>query len=71
MTTNTATAHKRTLPSLSTADLIAQYDLAISSYAGRNTNCSPRQRRIDYIVDLLSARAEADDVAAVAWFEVA
>ena len=65
MTTTTAPA--RRLPRLSTEDLIAQYALAISSYAGRMTNASPRQRRISLIVDLLSARADEGDEAALAW----
>ena len=65
MTTTTAPA--RSLHRLSTADLIAQYELAISSYKGRNTNCSPRQKRINLIVDMLSERADADDAEALAW----
>lgn len=55
------------LTSLSTADLIGQYDLAISSYKGRMTNASPRQTRINRIVDLLSERADAGDAVAEAW----
>lgn len=66
----TQTVARRDLAQLSTADLIAQYNQAISSYAGRCTNASPRQRRIDYIVDLLSQRADDDDQAALAWFEI-
>lgn len=65
VTTTTVPAAK--LPKLSTADLIGQYDLAISSYRGRCTNASPRQKRIDRIVDLLSARADADDADALTW----
>lgn len=65
----TTTIAKAKLTGCNTATLIEQYELAISSYAGRLTNCSPRQRRIDFIVDLLSDRADAGDSAALAWFE--
>ncbi len=64
-----ATIAKAKLTGCDTATLIGQYDLAISSYAGRLTNCSPRQKRIDYIVDLLSDRADAGDPVALKWFE--
>lgn len=67
--TATATVARRDLVNLPTADLIAQYQLAISSYAGRNTNHSPRQKRINLIVDMLSERADHDDPAALAWLE--
>lgn len=63
----TKTAPARSLPNLTTADLIAQYELAISSYAGRYTNHSPRQKRINLIVDLLEARADDGDETADAW----
>lgn len=63
------TSPARTLPNLSTADLIAQYDLAISSYRGRYTNTSPRQKRIDRIVELLGKRADNGDAAALTWLE--
>ena len=59
---------KAKLPNLPTAELIAQYDLAVASYAGRMTNHSPRQKRVDYIVSLLSDRADNDDAAALAWY---
>jgi hypothetical protein len=65
----TTTIAKAKLTGCNTATLIEQYELAISSYAGRLTNCSPRQKRIDFIVDLLSDRADAGDPAALAWFE--
>lgn len=57
------------LDRLGTVDLIDQYNSAISSYAGRITNSSPRQQRINYVVDLLSARADDGDQAAQAWLE--
>ena len=56
---------------IATIDLIGQYDRAIASYAGRFTNCSPRQKRIDYIVDLIDARADEGDDVALRWFEEA
>ena len=65
--TNTYPA--RTLHRLTTPDLIAQYDLAISTHAGRYTNTSPRQKRINKIVDLLSARADDGDAVALAFYE--
>jgi len=58
------------LPTLSTEDLIGQYDLAISSHSGRHTNHGPRQVRINRIVDLISDRADANDAIALAWFEI-
>lgn len=66
--TETRTVPAARLAGLSTADLIAQYDAAISSYAGRMTNTSPRQKRINRIVEMLEARADADDAEALAWF---
>jgi len=66
MTSKTIPAAR--LPKISTAELIEQYDAAIGSYKGRNTNCSPRQKRINLIVDLLSERADADDAEALAWY---
>ena len=58
--------------SKSTENLIAEYDERI---AGRWSNCqlgstraASRQAKIDAIVDELSARADAGDVAAEAWF---
>jgi hypothetical protein len=63
----TKTMPRRSLPSASTAELISQYDLAISSYAGRLTEKAPRQQRINVIVDLLSNRADAGDTMAIAW----
>lgn len=62
------TVAKAKLTSLSTEDLIAQYELAISSYKGRLTNVAPRQQRINYIVDLISARADEDDAVALAFY---
>ena len=67
-TTGTKAIAKHLLARQDTPTLIAQYDEAISSYAGRYTNTAPRQRRIDHIVDLLEARADAGDVDALAWF---
>lgn len=64
----TQTIAKAKLATIDTPTLIAQYDLAISSYAGRYTNCAPRQKRINHIVDLLEARADAGDDVAIAWF---
>jgi len=57
------------LQNLTTADLIAQYDLAISSHAGRTSNVGPRQQRINYIVELLSDRADLGDAEALSWYE--
>ena len=65
------TVPKARLVNLATTDLIGQYDRAIASYAGRFTNCSPRQKRIDYIVDLIDARADEGDDVALRWFEEA
>jgi hypothetical protein len=65
----TTTIPRDRLTRLNTAELISQYDAAISSYAGRCTNHSPRQKRINYIVDLLEQRADGGDSAAIAWFE--
>lgn len=67
----TATIARAKLTGCDTTTLIEQYELAISSYAGRLTNCSPRQHRINFIVDLLSDRADADDPTALTWFEKA
>lgn len=67
----TQTIAKARLAKIDTATLIEQYDLAIGSYAGRLTEHAPRQKRINYIVDLLSDRADADDATALAWFEAA
>ena len=64
----TTTAPAAKLAKLATVDLVAQYELAISSYAGRCTNASPRQARINRIVDLLEQRADQGDAAAEAWF---
>jgi hypothetical protein len=64
----TKTIAKARLVSCDTATLIGQYELAISSFAGRYTNCGPRQKRIDLIVDLLSDRADQVDAVALAWF---
>ncbi len=61
----TETIAKAKLPRCTTAELIEQYELAISSYAGRCTNAAPRQKRISYIVDLL---AERDDELANQFF---
>lgn len=67
----TTTIAKARLSKIDTTTLIGQYNLAISSYAGRLTNCAPRQARINHIVDLLSDRADAGDPAALKWFEEA
>jgi hypothetical protein len=63
-----ATVRKDKLQSLTTADLIAQYQLAISSSRGRYSNTAPRQKRIDFIVYLLDQRADQDDADAVQFF---
>lgn len=62
------TIRRDRLHTLTTAELIGQYDAAISSYKGRCTNFSPRQNRINFIVDLLSQRADTNDAVALAWF---
>jgi hypothetical protein len=64
-----STIAKAKLASCDTATLVAQYDLAVSSHAGRYTEHAPRQGRINHIVDLLSARADEGDVEALVWFE--
>lgn len=64
----TKTMPRRSLSGATTAALIAQYDAAISSYAGRLTEKAPRQQRINFIVDLLGERADAGDAEALAWF---
>jgi hypothetical protein len=64
-----ATIAKRNLTTLGTAELIGQYSEAISTYAGRLTNTSPRQQRINYIVDLLSDRADNGDPEALKFLE--
>lgn len=56
------------LARVATVDLIAQYDKAISTYAGRLSNKAPRQARIDYMVNLLTERADHGDMDALAWF---
>lgn len=66
--TGTKTVAKAKLAGLSTTDLIAQYELGISSYKGRLTNVAPRQQRINYIVDLISDRADKDDEVALAFY---
>ena len=63
------TVAKAKLPKLSTEDLIKEYDIAISSYDGRFTNASPRQKRISYVVDLLADRADAGDPVAEKWMD--
>lgn len=63
------TTRRDKLARLGTTELIDQYSAAISSYAGRYSNCAPRQKRIDYIVDLLSQRADVGDATALTWYE--
>lgn len=67
----TVTVPKAKLTKLSTAELVGQYRLAISSWHGRGTNVSPRQKRIDYIVDMIVDRADAGDDLADAWLRAA
>jgi hypothetical protein len=50
-----------------TAQLIADYDKAISSTKGRYTEQSPRQMRINKLVEELGARADAGDAEAEGW----
>jgi hypothetical protein len=64
-----STIPRARLAQATTTELIDQYKLGISSHKGRNTNVAPRQKRINYIVDLLSARADDDDVVALQWLE--
>lgn len=66
---STETVPAAELHRLFTPALIAQYELAISSHAGRYTDTGPRQRRIVLIVDLLAARAEDGDADAVDWLK--
>ena len=54
---------------LSTVNLLEEYYAAVSSFHGRMTNYSPRDKRINLIVDLLSERADHGDTAALNWFE--
>lgn len=58
---------KRDLSKATTADLIAQYNLAIGSTRGRYSDYAPRQKRISYIVDLLAARGDDGDAEVLAW----
>lgn len=66
-TTQPGAVPRARLHRLSTPELIAQYNLAIGSSRGRYSNAAPRQKRINFIVDILSARADADDRDALAW----
>jgi hypothetical protein len=63
----TTTAPRKSLKAMSTSDLIAQYELAISSMKGRFTEKSPRQNRINYIVNLIDEHADAGDAMADEW----
>lgn len=63
----TSTVRKDRLARLGTAALIEQYELATSTYRGRLSNHSPRQVRINYIVDMISKRADGGDPTALAW----
>jgi poly-gamma-glutamate capsule biosynthesis protein CapA/YwtB (metallophosphatase superfamily) len=63
----TKTAPRRSLKAMSTSDLIAQYELAISSMKGRFTEKAPRQNRINYIVELIDEHADAGDTVADEW----
>jgi hypothetical protein len=62
------TIRRDRLATLDTAALIGQYNLAISRPWGRHSNTMPGQKRINYIVDLLSARADAGDPIALRWY---
>lgn len=64
----TTTVPARRLAGLDTTALIAQYELAVSSHAGRYTSTGTRQKRINLIVNMLTARADTDDASALAWF---
>lgn len=64
----TKTIAKRDLAKATTAELIGQYDKALSfGYAGRYTNSSPRQKRINLICDMICDRADNGDAEAAAW----
>lgn len=63
------TVRQDRLRGLDTAELIGQYDLAVSSSRGRYSNTAPRQKRINFIVDILSARADAGDEVAGEWLD--
>ena len=63
----TTTSPAAQLAELPTADLITQYNLAMNHGTGARTARSNRQQRINRIVDLIDARADADDAAAIAW----
>ena len=65
---NTNTVPRARLSSLTTEALIAQYDLALTSTKGRYSNYAPRQKRINFICDMLLARAESGDALADDWF---
>lgn len=69
MNATVATIRIDRLKTAATVDLIVQYDKAISTYAGRLSNKAPRQVRINYIVDILSERADTGDIDALAWFD--
>jgi hypothetical protein len=66
----TTTVPQSRLPKLRTSDLISQYELAISSFHGRYSNTGPRQKRIDFIVELILDRAENDDAEAIEFLKI-
>lgn len=75
MATMTAVVPAARLARLSTDDLIAQYDLAISQRTSvfaneesKHGGRSPKQKRVDRIVEMLSERADRNDPTALAWY---
>jgi hypothetical protein len=73
----TTTVAAKQLPKLNTPDLIEQYDLAVAKrgfrpmYNAETGVPTPRQQRINRIVDMISARADAEDANAIAWLDAA
>lgn len=59
------------LAQLDTSSLIEQYELIQANYGKRYNSTGPTrlQLRINYIVDLISARADNDDAVALRWCE--
>jgi hypothetical protein len=69
-TTTTTTVPRDRLDALDTAALIEQYRAAIATrHRGPQSGPAGTLRRISYIVDLISKRADRDDPIALAWYE--
>jgi hypothetical protein len=71
----TSTVPAAKLAKLTTAALIEQYEIAVAdrvtvfaAEGSKHGGHSPKQKRVDRIVDLLSTRADQGDADALAWF---